>query len=100
MHPENVPYFVYPRDGWMDRVRAFFKKRGYEVHWTWCKYGSNFFKIPKRGMHIVCGDSLSWKTASHVVVYKNGKLAYDPNYPSKWSEKRVTHRLIVKRIRK
>lgn len=53
---------------------------------------------PKRGMHIVCGKSLKWKTYAHVVVYKNGKLTYDPNYPSVWSHKRITHRLILKKL--
>ena len=92
LHPENVPYFVYPRKGWNERLKAFFKKHGYEVYWDFCK------KIPKRGTHIVCGNSLKWKTYAHVVVYKNGKLVYDPNYPSDWSDKRITHKLISKSI--
>jgi len=92
IHPENVPYFVYPREGWNDRLKAFFLKHGYRVHWQ------NFIDIPKKGKHIVCGDSLKWKTYAHVVVYKNGKLAYDPQYPSKWKDNRITHRLIVKKL--
>ena len=92
LHPENVPYFVYPRKGWNDRLKKFLKKYGYSSFWL------NITEIPKRGTHIVCGDSLVWKTACHVVVYKNGKLVYDPNYPSDWSDKRITHRLIIKKF--
>lgn len=92
VHPENVPYFVYPREGWMDRVRDYFKKRGYSAYWI------NTTEIPKRGKHIVCGDSLYWKTYAHVVVYKDGKLVYDPQYPSKWKNERITHRLIVSKL--
>lgn len=77
----------------MKRVRAFFKKHGYSVFWL------NIPEIPKRGTHIVCGNSLKWKTYAHVVVYKNGKLAYDPDFPSKWKNSRITHRLIVQPIR-
>jgi len=98
IHPENVPYFVYPRKGWNDRLKRFFKKHGYRAEWIFCGYGTRFFKIPKRGTNIVCGNSLKWKTYAHVVVYKNGKVAYDPQYPSKWSDKRVTHRLIVSKL--
>lgn len=90
MHPENVPYFVYPRKGWNDRLQKFFNNHNYYIYWEPCK------KPPSRGIHILCGDSLTYKTFAHVVVYKNGKLAYDPQYPSKWSDKRITHRLIVK----
>ena len=92
LHPENVPFFVYPREGWAKRLRTFFKKHGYSVIW---KYTN---KVPKRGTHLVCGNSLHWKTAAHIVVYKNGKLAYDPQYPSKWKDSRITHRLILKRL--
>lgn len=90
LHPEKVPYFVYPRKDWSKRLKTFFRRHGYEVRWVLCK------TPPKRGTHIVCGDSLVWKTASHVVLYKNGKLIYDPNYPSKWNTKRITHRLVIK----
>lgn len=92
IHPERVPYFVYPREGWNDRLKIFFQKHGYRAQWQWCVIP------PKRGMHIVCGKSLKWKTYAHVVVYKNGKLTYDPNYPSVWSHKRITHRLILKKL--
>ena len=94
VHPENVPYFVYPRNGWMNRVKRFFRKHGYEVFWTDCLTLST---LPKRGTHIVCGNSLKYKTFAHVVVYKNGKLVYDPDYPSKWKDDRMTHRLVVMR---
>lgn len=92
LHPENVPFFVYPREGWNKRLKAFFWKHGYTAYWDLCKVP------PKRGIHIICGNSLKWKTAAHVVIYRNGKLAYDPDYPSKWSDKRITHRLIIKKL--
>ena len=92
LHPEKVPYFVYPREGWNNRLKKFFKKYGYFAYWDYC------LAPPKKGTHIVCGNSLKWKTAAHVVVYKNGKLVYDPNYPSDWSDKRITHRLFIKKI--
>jgi hypothetical protein len=90
IHPENVPYFVKPRKGWNDRLKLFFKKFGYEVYWIKTN------KVPKKGKHIVCGDSLVFKSYAHCVVYRAGKMAYDPNYPSKWNTKRTTHRLIIK----
>jgi len=90
LHPENVPYFVYPRKGWNDRLKKFFKKHHHEIKWILCD------TPPKRGVHIVCGDSLKQKTYCHVVVYKNGKLIYDPQYPSLWKDNRITHRLIIK----
>lgn len=90
IHPENVPYFVYPRKGWNERLKSFFLKHGYIVYWDFCK------EPPKKGTHIVCGNSLRWKTFCHVVVYKNGKLVYDPQYPTLWSDKRITHRLVIK----
>lgn len=89
MHPEHVPFFVYPRKGWATRLRRFFLKHGYAARWTPCT------APPPRGTHIVCGDSLRWKTFAHVVVYRAGKLAYDPQWPSKWSDKRMTHRLAL-----
>ena len=88
-HPEHVPFFVYPRQYWMRRVKAYFRRRGYKVYWVKTQ------EIPKRGTHLVCGDSLAWKTASHVVVYRNGKLVFDPDYPSRWSDDRMTHRLVM-----
>ena len=90
LHPEKVPFFVYPRNGWSQRLKRFFKRRGYKAFWQGC------LRPPKSGLHILCGDSLRWKTASHAVVYRDGKLVYDPKYPSEWSDKRITHRLIVK----
>lgn len=93
IHPENVPYFVYPRKGWNDRLKTFFKKHGYLVYWNLCK------TPPKRGKHIICGDSLTWKTFSHVVVYNKGKLVYDPDYPSRWNDKRITHILKIIKIK-
>ena len=92
IHPERVPYFVYPREGWNKRLQQFLKKHGYAASWQTAD------APPKRGMHIVCGNSLKWKTYAHVVVYRNGSLAYDPNYPSQWKKSRITHRLILKKL--
>src|SRR3990167_3906 len=83
LHPWKVPYFVYPRNGWLQRLKAFFKRHGYKVYWVSC------FRPPKRGTHIVCGNSLRWKTYAHVVVYHNGRVAYDPDYPSRWNLERL-----------
>lgn len=85
LHPENVPLFVYPRKNWSRRFKNFFRKMGYKAVWYTCS------KPPKRGTHIIVGNSLVWKTFSHMVVYKNGKLAYDPTYPSQWKDTRITH---------
>ena len=93
LHPERVPFFVYPRKDWMKRVKAFFRKHGYSAFWL------NITDVPERGTHIVCGNSLKWKGFAHVVVYKNGKLIYDPNYPSDWSDKRITHWLIIQSLK-
>lgn len=92
IHPENVPYFVYPRKGWNDRLRKFFRKHGYSTCWDYC------LAPPKKGMAIICGKSKRWKTFSHVVVYKNGKLVYDPNFPSYWSDDRITHCLYIEKL--
>jgi len=91
-HPENVPFFVYPRKGWNERLKKFFKKNGYVVWWADCD------KPPKRGTHLVCGDSLKYKTFAHAVIYRNGKLIYDPQYPSKWKDNRITHKLVLKKL--
>ena len=89
VHPEHVPFFVYPRAGWMMRLRRFFGRRGLTIQWVPCT------RVPAQGIHIVCGNSLRWKTSSHVVVYRAVRLAYDPDFPSRWSDARMTHRLIV-----
>lgn len=89
LHPDRVPLFTHPRKGWMRRVKQFFRRRGMLVFWVKDK------RVPRRGMHIVCGDSSVWKRFAHVVVYRNGVLAYDPDYPSRWKDCRTTHRLIV-----
>ena len=93
LHPEKVPYFVYPRKDWMSGLRLFFKKHGYAIIWEKTN------EIPKQGVWIVCGNSLQWKTFTHVVVYKNGKLIYDPDYPSKWKDERMTHKLHVMKLK-
>ena len=90
VHPERVPYFVYRREGWSRRLKAFFQRRGFRARWVFCA------RPPARGTHILCGDSLRWKTFGHVVVYRNGRLAFDPNFPSDWSDDRITHRLVVR----
>lgn len=94
LHPENVPYFIYPREDWAKRLRSFFKKRGLIAIWVKSK------DVPKRGMYIVVGDSLVWKTYAHAVVYKNGKCVYDPSYPSEWKHDRATHYLAVFPVKK
>lgn len=101
IHPEKVPYFVYPREGWNNRLKNFFKKHGYEIKWRLVLQhrASNHYKLPKTGTHLVLGDSLKWKTYSHAVIYKNGEMVYDPNYPSKWQSSRITHRLILTKIK-
>ena len=91
LHPRKVPYFVYPRKGWNERLKKFFKKYGYKTEWRVCFPET----IPKTGAHIICGNSLKWKTSAHVVVYKKGKLIYGPQYPSKWKNNRITHRLLL-----
>lgn len=95
LHPEKVPYFVYPRQSWNERLKKFFKKHGYKTEWKICTQKT----IPKTGTHLLVGNSLIWKTAGHAVVYKKGKLAYDPNFPSKWNDARVTHKLVLKKIK-
>ncbi len=92
LHPERVPFFVYPRQGWAKRLRAFFRKHGYASSWRLCS------EPPRRGTHIISGNSLRWKTAAHVVVYRNGRLTYDPDYPSKWNDERITHRLVLTKL--
>lgn len=92
LHPEKVPYFVYPRAGWLVRLKVFLQRNGYDAWWV------SADKVPKTGIHIMCGNSKFWKTYAHVVVYKNGKMVYDPNYPSDWSDSRITHRLVLKKF--
>ena len=92
VHPETVPFFVYPRQGWANRVRRFFRRRGYVVRWRTCE------SVPKRGTHLVVGDSLRWKTYGHAVVYRNCRLAFDPQFPSRWKNQRMTHRLVIARL--
>lgn len=86
--PERVPLFL-DRKTWNRRLKAFYRRRGYRARWILAT------TVPKRGTHIVVGDSLVWKRAAHAVVYRNGRLVFDPDYPSKWSTKRITHRLHV-----
>jgi hypothetical protein len=92
VHPAGVPLFVFPRKGWAIRFRAYWKRRGYDVRWVLAN------RPPGRGTHIVCGDSLSYRNSCHVVVYRNGHLIFDPDYPSRWKDARITHRLLIRRI--
>lgn len=92
LHPEHVPLFVKWGKDWSKKFRNWWKRKGYIVRWELCK------TPPKRGTHLIVGNSLVWKKYSHMVVYRNGKLVYDPSYPSKWKNKRITHRLIIKKI--
>ena len=91
LHPRKVPYFVCPRNGWNNRLKKFFLKHGYKVYWT------NENPIISRGLYLVSGDSLKYKTFGHCVVYRGKKMVYDPQYPSKWKDKRATHRLIIRK---
>lgn len=92
IHPQNVPYFVYPRKGWNERMKKFFKKHGYDAKWTlYCDIKE------KKVLRIVIGDSLIWKTSAHAVVYRGNELVYDPQFPSKWKGTRATHFLYLKK---
>ena len=94
-HPEHVPYFVYPRNGWNERLKDYLKRNGYRAHWNKIE----FAPLKERGLQIVCGDSLKYKTYSHAVVYRGTRLVYDPLYPSKWKNHRITHRLVMTKIK-
>lgn len=85
LHPMNVPLFVRPEDKWPKKFKKWLKMKGFKVKWIWTK------KIPKRGMFIVGGRSLLYKNSDHVVVYRNGKMVYDPSCPSYWNNKRVQY---------
>ena len=91
VHPENVPFFVYPRKGWAKRLKGYFRRRGLKAIWI------KSLTVPKKGTFIVVGDSLKWKTFTHCVVYRNGKLVFDPDYPSRWKDNRITHYLRIAR---
>jgi len=91
-HPFQVPLFVDQRAGWVQRLKRYFLRHGYRVYWRCCT------SVPRRGTHIVCGDSLEYKTFAHAVVYRSGALVYDPQYPSRWRDSRITHRLVCMRI--
>ena len=93
LHPARVPLFIYPRRGWMRRLKAFYRRRGFAVQWVACQ------RPPAKGIHVVCGDSQVWKRFAHAVVYRNGQLAFDPNYPSQWKVKHMTHRLVMTRLK-
>ncbi len=86
-HPEHVPVFIYPRKGWMTRVRRWVGRRGFRCYWQRVEDRP----IPRRGVVIVCGDSLRWKTYAHAVVYRGGRMVFDPAHPSEWSDARATH---------
>lgn len=92
LHPENVPYFVYPRKGWAARLKAFFRRRGIKGKWMKSSW------VPSRGTYLVIGDSKVWKTYSHCVVYKNGRLAYDPDYSRAWDDSRITHVFMTEKL--
>jgi hypothetical protein len=87
-HPQKVPLFIHPKKNWHTRLKRFFKYRGYEIMWERTN------KAPKTGRHIMVVDG--YGEDGHALVYKNGKLAYDPAYPSR-SRKNITHRLIIKK---
>ncbi len=94
VHPDSVPYFVKPVKGWVRRLKYYFRQRGLKVTWLKMLKGG----IPQKGTWLVCGDSLVLKRTCHCVVYHDGKMVYDPNYPSKWKDSRATHILLVEKI--
>ena len=75
-HPQNVPYFVYPRVGWNERLKEYFLENGYRAHWDLIENAP----LKKGGLQIVCGDSLKYKNFSHCVVYR-GKNGVRPALP-------------------
>ena len=94
MHPDKVPYFIAnrPHTGWARRLREYYKRRGFKARWI------ETTSVPKRGLHLVTGDSLTFEKYAHAVMYKDGKLVYDPAYPSSWKDCRITHRLEVTKL--
>lgn len=88
-HPERVPLFIHPVKGWKRRFRSYWRRRGYVARWERRE------SVPRRGTFIVVGPSLIHKDSTHAVVYRNGRMIYDPHYPSQWTNRRVTHVLRV-----
>ena len=90
IHPQNVPFFIYPRETWMRRLKSFFAKRGLRIFW--CPYTETNKKI----IRLVVGNSKKWKTLAHCVVYKGNKKIYDPNPDGNAMKGKPTHQLVIK----
>lgn len=90
IHPQNVPFFIYPREGWNRRLKAFFRRRGFLVFW------SPYFDLEESDdkVRLVVGNSKNWKTSGHCVVYRGNKKVYDPSLKPAMKGK-PTHQLIV-----
>lgn len=89
VHPFRVPLFVRPRYKlWWNRVRSYLDSMGYKIR---CFDGIP----PNSGYAIVVGTSSEpgWE---HAVVYKNGKMVFDPsNLPTKWRDNRCRRYFII-----
>lgn len=89
VHPLSVPFFIYPRKTWMKRLKAYFKKQGYEIFWA------PYTKEKKKILRLVVGNSKNWKTSGHCVVYLGNKKVFDPNLVGNAMKGEPTHQLVV-----
>ena len=96
IHPMKVPLFVRPETErhfvWRYLMEDWLNLRGFESKYIKRK------TVPKRGMYLAVGNSTKYKRCTHCVVYVNGKLVFDPQFPSAWNDSRVTHYLRITRI--
>lgn len=93
IHPQNVPFFIYPRKNWMKRLRAFFARRGLSIFWT------PYVEMKNKGaLKLVVGNSKRYKQSSHCVVYKGNKKVYDPNPTGNAMKGKPTHQLIISKF--
>lgn len=93
VHPSTVPLFIRPQKGWVKRLKAFFRRRGYRARFIETR------RPPTSGTHIVIGKSVKFPKDSHAVVYRRGRKVWD-SAMSEPSIRYVTHRLQVRRITK
>jgi len=83
--PNRVPFFIGSKN-WRSNFESFFSRRGKKIELFY--YSKK--RLPKRGICFVVGLSHASKAKTnnphdmrnlhHVVLYKNGKPWYDPNY--------------------
>ena len=86
MHPAHVPFFIGYTPFWFWYVKQFFKRRGYIIEAIPYKPG---LMRNNRKLYIVSGLSPrsksrkknDFRTIHHAVIYKGGKLFYDPKVP-------------------